>query len=47
MNTTKQLAIPYLKAVRLYAEAKGMPFFTWLEMQVARKCYEQEAITRN
>jgi hypothetical protein len=47
MYTNSVPAILYIKAVRMYAQSRGLPFFTHLEVMIARRLYEEEAITRN
>lgn len=47
MYTNSIPAILYIKAVRMYAQSRGLPFFTATEIMIARRLYEEEAITRN
>lgn len=36
-------AIPYMRIVRMYAEAKGIRFITWSEQKVAIQLYNEAA----
>jgi hypothetical protein len=40
-------ATAYLKAVKLYAEARGLRFFTWTEVQIACRLYNDHAQINN
>jgi hypothetical protein len=40
-------AIPYFKAVKQYAEARGLNFFTWEQQQIAIRLYNEHAKLNN
>lgn len=40
-------AIPYMRAVALFAQAKGLRFFTWSDWKNAIRAYELAAIYLN
>jgi hypothetical protein len=40
-------AIPFLSIVKQYAEARGLPFFYWDQMQIAIRLYCDHAKLNN
>lgn len=40
-------AIPYLKAVRQFAFYRGLLVFTWKDLMIARRLYDEEAKVKN
>jgi hypothetical protein len=40
-------AIPFMALVKQYANSRGLPFFTWSEMVIAKNLYIEHARINN
>ena len=48
MERTKSIpAIPYLRVIKQFAFETGLLCFTWRDIMIARRLYEERAIKEN